>query len=187
MIKAIEGKITKKEPTYVWLKTAGGVTYGVAVSLFSAAKLERGEVRELLISEIIREDADLLFGFLTQNEQEIFEMLLKVSGIGAATAMAVCSTLAPDEVGKAVMSGDVEAFKKVPGIGPKTAKMVIATLSDAKFGAALSMPSHQNDAFLALEGLGFKKEAITKVLGECAATDTATLVKEALKKLSQKG
>ena len=62
MIKAIEGKIVKKEPTYIWLKTSG-VSYGVAVSLFTSAKLELGEVCELFITQIIKEDAHLLFGF----------------------------------------------------------------------------------------------------------------------------
>ena len=89
MIKAIEGVITKKEPANLILKTAGGVSYGVAISLFCSAKLERGQSVELNITQIIREDADLLYGFLDSNEQKMFEMLIKLSGIGAAMAIAV--------------------------------------------------------------------------------------------------
>lgn len=182
MIKAIEGKITKKEPTQLVLKTAGGVSYGVSISLFTSAALEVGQTAELLITQIIREDADLLFGFLKVSEQRIFELLIKVNGIGAATAMAVCSSLTPDDVAKALNMGDEAVFKRVPGIGPKTARTLIAQLSDAKleFDAA---NMGQNEAFMALESLGFKRDKILKALSECEATETAALVKEALKKL----
>ena len=106
MIKAIEGVITKKEPANLILKTAGGVSYGVAISLFCSAKLERGQSVELNITQIIREDADLLYGFLDSNEQKMFETLIKLSGIGAVTAMAVCSSLNPNAFLNAVKSGD---------------------------------------------------------------------------------
>ena len=184
MIKAIEGVISKKEPTYVWLKT-GGVSYGVGVSILTASRLNLGDKVELFITQIIREDADLLFGFLENSEQKIFEMLLKVSGIGASTAMAVCSSLSPNQVASAVANGDMETFKKVPGIGPKTAKMLIATLSDAEFSQNLG--GAKSEAFLALESLGFKKDLIAQILSSCVSSDTSELVKEALKKINQKG
>lgn len=183
MIKAIEGIITKKDPTYLWLKTASGISYGVGISLFTSSKLEKGSKIELLITQIIREDANLLFGFLDRNEQEVFEMLLKVSGIGTATALAVCSGMNPDSIRSAVMSGNENAFKQIPGIGPKTAKLLIATLSDAKFGSNLAVNNYQSEAIAALESLGYKKEVIVKALNGCVATDTANLVKELLKKL----
>lgn len=93
MIKAIEGIITKKEPTSIWLKVPCGVTYGIFISLFTSSNLNKGDNAELFITQIIREDANLLYGFIKESEQRIFEMLLKVNGIGAATAMAVCSSL----------------------------------------------------------------------------------------------
>ena len=184
MIKAIEGKVTKKEPTYIWLKT-GGISYGVAVSLFSGAKIELGSVCELFITQIIKEDADLLFGFLDKGEQRIFELMLKVSGIGPATAMAVCSTLEPDAVSKAVASGDISTFKRVPGIGEKTAKLLLAQLSDASFLATNSANPCANEAILALESLGFKRDAISAALSKCASNDTVSLIKEALKILKK--
>ncbi len=69
----------------------------------------------------------------------------------------VCSSLGPDEFSIAVMNGDDAVLRRVPGIGPKTARTLIAQLSDAKFGEINSMPSYQNEAFMALESLGFKK------------------------------
>lgn len=184
MIEAIEGKITKIEPTYIWLKLANGISYGVNVSLFSSAKLILNETKELLITQIIREDANNLYGFLDVNEQKVFSMLLKVSGIGPTTALAVCSSLNPEQISGAVLSGDINTFKKVPGIGPKTAKMLIATLSDANFSLNTDVKTPSNEALMALESLGFKRDKIIKILNTCKATSTAELIKEALKKLA---
>ncbi len=183
MIRAIEGKITKKEPTFLILKTASGVSYGVFVSLFTSSNLSSGDGVELLITQIIREDASLLYGFLKPSEQRIFELLIKVNGIGAATAMAVCSSLSPDDVARALLSGDEAVFKRVPGIGPKTARTLIAQLSDAKLDFDASNAA-ASEAYMALESLGFKRDKIAKALSECTSTQTSELVKEALKKLA---
>lgn len=184
MIKALEGKIVKKEPTYIWLKTSG-VSYGVAVSLFTSAKLELGEVCELFITQIIKEDAHLLFGFTSTSEQRIFELMLKVSGIGPTTALAVCSSLEPDAVVLAVKNGDIATFKRVPGIGEKTAKLLLAQLGDASFLATTSANPANNEALLALESLGFKREAISLALSKCSSSETVSLIKEALKILKK--
>ena len=184
MIKAIEGVITKKEPTNLILKTAGGVSYGIAISLFCSAKLEKDQKVELNITQIIREDANLLYGFLDANEQKMFETLIKLNGIGAATAMAICSTLAPMAFLAAITSGDAAAFQSVPGIGAKTARRIIAELSDAKISMDEKIPSYRHEAALALESLGFKRDKILQVLGKCDSQNTGDLVKEALKKLA---
>lgn len=184
MIKAIEGIITKKEPTSIWLKLPCGITYGIFISLFTSSNLNKGDNAELFITQIIREDANLLYGFIKESEQRIFEMLLKVNGIGAATAMAVCSSLSPDDFSRAIINGDSDTLRRVPGIGPKTARTLIAQLSDAKFSEISSMESYQNEAFMALESLGFKRDKISKVLSECVSGDTTSLIKEALKKLA---
>lgn len=182
MIKAIEGLITKKEPTQLWLKCAG-ITYGISISLFTSAALQKGQNIELYITQIIREDANLLYGFLKESEQRIFELLLKVNGIGASTAMAVCSSLSPDEFSAAVINGDDAVLKRVPGIGPKTARTLIAQLSDAKLGE-ISNISSSSEAFMALESLGFKRDKISAALAKCTSSDTASLIKEALKILA---
>lgn len=188
MIRAIEGIIAKKEPTFVVLKTNGGVSYGIFVSLFTYGKLEKNQKIELMITQIIREDANLLYGFLDINEQKMFEMLVKLNGIGAATAMAVCSSLSVQNFSGAIMSGDADAFKSVPGIGPKTARRIIAELSDAK----IILDNNDDDsnfkseAMQALETLGFKRDKISKVLNECKSEETGEIIKEALKILGTK-
>lgn len=183
MVAAIEGVVTQKEPTFVVLKTNGGVSYGISVSLFCAARLEKGVKTELLTTMIVKEDAQRLFGFLDKNEQKMFEMLLKVNGVGAATAMAVCSSLDVNSFYAALQKGDESAFKKVPGIGPKSAKRILIELGDAKV-AFESGNAVQNEALQALLTLGFKQDKILKALSECKAQSTAELIKEALQKIS---
>lgn len=187
MIRAIEGLISKKEPTFVVLKTSSGVSYGIFVSLFTYSKLEKNQKIELMITQIIREDANLLYGFLDINEQKMFEMLVKLNGIGAATAMAVCSSLSVQNFSGAIMSGDADAFKSVPGIGPKTARRIIAELSDAKIILDNNDGnSFKSEAMQALETLGFKRDKISKVLNECKSEETGEIIKEALKILGTK-
>ena len=184
MIVGIDGVVTKKEPTNCVLKLNNGVSYGINISLNCSAKFEKGAKVEFFITQIIREDANLLFGFLEADEQKMFEMLIKLSGIGASTAMAVCSSLSSDSFLKAVIGGDTTTLTSVPGIGPKTARRIIAELGDAKLIEFAPSESYKNEAILALESLGFKREKINKVISECSSTSTAELVKEALKKLA---
>lgn len=183
MIVALEGVIVRKDPTYVHLKTNAGITYKVSISLYTSATLTLGQGASLHTTQVFREDAQLLFGFSSLDEQRMFETLIKLSGIGPSIAMAVCSTLTPKGFAEALIHGNVDAFKMVPGIGPKSAKRILVELGD------FTLHEHEGnvasrEATLALESLGFKKERIQKVLSECTAQETAGLIKEALKKLS---
>ncbi|MBF7044423.1 Holliday junction branch migration protein RuvA [Campylobacter volucris] len=183
MIVAIEGQITKKDPTFVFLKTSNGISYGINISLFCSAKFNKNDKIELLITQIIKEDSHKLYGFLDTNEQKMFELLIKISGIGATTAMAVCSSLDTNAFYTALQNGDESVFKKVPGIGSKSAKRIIAELSDAKINIENSNPAH-SQALAALLSLGFKQENILKALSACQNLETSELIKEALKKLA---
>lgn len=186
MIVGIEGKIIKKEITYVHLKLLNGLTYKVNVSLFTINKLV-DEIASLHVSQIIREDQHSLYGFFDESEKKVFETLIKLSGIGPSTAMAVCSTLGADGFTQALATQNIDAFKMVPGIGPKSAKRILVELSDfVLLSNSDSLPQGSMlEASMALESLGFKKESIKKALSMCAeSNDTQSLIKEALKKLS---
>lgn len=185
MIVALKGVITHKEPTFVHMELNSGITYKIGVSLFTSSELKVSSEAKLLITQIIREDAHLLFGFLHVDEKRMFETLIKLSGIGPSTAIATCSTLTPNGFASALMHGNADAFKAVPGIGPKSAKRIIVELSDFALDAPMGQNSSHQEALLALESLGFKKDRIQKVLSTCIQSDTAALVKEALKKLTQ--
>lgn len=185
MIVGIEGLVVKKEVTFVHIKTASGLTYKVFVSLGCIGKITTDQTA-LHVSQIIREDQHSLYGFIDENEKKVFDTLIKLNGIGPSTALAVCSTLSPDDFAQALVSQNVQAFQKVPGIGPKSAKRILVELSD--FSLQLNYDDHSSgsmiEASLALESLGFKKEMIKKVLSTCQGDDTQTLIKEALRKLS---
>jgi len=186
MIVGIEGTIEHKEPTHIHLYV-GGIIYEIQVSLNTSAHLKKGDKVRLHITQILREDADLLFGFAELNEKRMFDTLLKINGVGPKVAQAVCSTFSPETFAKVVAAKDVALLKRVPGIGPKAASRILVELAEFIVegeGATDSAAQDQHEAILALESLGFKKEAIRKALnGESG--DTATLVKVALKKLQR--
>ncbi len=185
MIVGIEGKIVKKEPTFVHIKTVAGLTYKVNISLFASAKINTDTI-SLHVTQIIREDHHSMYGFLDMDEKNIFNTVIKLNGIGPSTALAICSTLSPGDFASALSSQNVEAFKRVPGIGPKSAKRILVELSDFSLSSLQENSSNKThlDTILALESLGFKKDRIAKVLTTCKSDTTAELIKEALKKLA---
>lgn len=172
----------------------GGVVYEVFISLqsFSALPKEKEEVA-LFTTQIFREDAQLLFGFMDMAEKKMFERLIKINGVGPKVAMAICSTYTPSQFAVVINNNDVAGVKKVPGIGPKSAGRILVELNgfDAELlqntqeGGAASSSVAYAQATEALESLGFKKDAISKALSSLDADDTASLVKGALKLLQK--
>ena len=186
MIIAIEGEVIKKEPTALAIKTAMGLTYEVKVSLNCSSSFDADFI-SLHTTHSIREDSQTLFGFLDEREKIMFDRVIKINGVGPSTALAICSTFTPESFAQAVLSDDINMIKTVPGIGPKSAKRILVELGDFDFGSEEKSDTIQamNEATMALESLGFKKESIKKVLKTVDEITTATLIKEALKKLSR--
>ncbi len=187
MIVGLEGKIEKKEPTFVHIN-ANGVIYEVFVSINCSSKIINDKIK-LFITYIVREDSQSLYGFIDINEKKLFDTVIKINGVGPKVALAICSTFTPSSFSKIVNSNDVTMLKRVPGIGPKQASRSLVELSgfiiDSDESDDGSIVNAQLDASLALESLGFKKEVILKVLKTCASTNTSALVREALKKLQK--
>ncbi|MBE0490839.1 MAG: Holliday junction branch migration protein RuvA [Sulfurospirillum sp.] len=186
MIVGIYGKIIKKEPTLLHVRADSGLVYRIHISLHTSSKVQLGEVF-LHTTQIIREDMHSLYGFFDTGEKILFDTLIKLNGIGPSSALATCSTLTPQEFAAALASNDITVFQRVPGIGPKSAKRILVELSDFTLGSDETTqinPSH-NDALMALESLGFKKENIKKILSTCKAEETSLLIKEALQKLAK--
>jgi len=185
MIVGIEGTVEHKEPTFVHVNVSG-LIYEVFISLQSYAAITKERVK-LHTSHVIREDAQLLYGFIDKSEKLLFERLIKI--LGPKVAMAICSSFSASQFGEVIAGGNIAALKKVPGIGPKSAGRILVELSG--FDAVLleqsgvSVNPAASEAAMALETLGFKKEQISKVLSGCSATDTPGLVKEALKQLQK--
>jgi len=188
MIDYIKGTIIKVTPTFLTIET-GGVGYFVNISLTTFAKLEGKTDYKVLVHEVIREDAHLLFGFADREEREIFRFLISVTGVGASTARMMLSSLSPGEVEKAIIGSDVNVLKSVKGIGLKTAQRIIVDLKD-KLGKqsgtgeifALADNTRRDEALSALVMLGFAKGAVSKVLEKILMADKDLTVEDMIKR-----
>ena len=195
MYEYVKGAITVKHPTYVVVET-GGVGYRLNISLHTYAAIEKEEKAQLLTYLHVKEDIMALYGFADRAERDIFELLIKVNGIGTNTARLILSSMRPEEVQDAVAHEDVNSFKAVKGIGPKTAKRIIIDLKDkidrTEGSEVLTNQSSGNtasqEAFSALIALGFQqgqvRKAIQKIRQEQKAQTVEEYIKEGLKMLS---
>ena len=193
MIDYIQGKVTRITPAFLTIET-GGVGYFINISLSTFSKLEGKEQYKILVHEVIREDSHQLFGFADEEEREIFRFLISVSGVGAATARMMLSSLSSAEIEKSIIGSDVNVLKSVKGIGLKTAQRIIVDLKD-KLGKpsgsgeifAFSDNTRREEALSALVMLGFAKSAVIKVLDKIAREEkdlsVENLIKRALKNL----
>lgn len=184
MIVGIEGTIERKDPTFVHVNV-NGMIYEVWVSINTSNRISDKKVK-LFVTQVIREDANLLFGFMDTNEKKMFDTVLKINGVGPKVGLAICSTFTPETFAKVVASKDVSMLKRVPGIGPKAASRILVELADfiVDGNEESANSGAMGEAMMALESLGFKKDAIQKALSG-AIGDTTALVKEGLKKLQR--
>lgn len=187
MLDFIKGEIVGLMPTSVVLEV-NGVGYEINISLFSYSKLQQEKSCKLFVHQVIREDAHLLFGFITINEREIFRQLISVSGVGANTARMILSSMTPEEVRHAIATADVALLKSIKGIGAKSAERIIVDLKDkiikSEDTSQLFKSSDntiKNEALSALEVLGFSKKNSHKVVDRLLTTNSSMPVEELIK------
>ena len=188
MIEYIKGKIVSLTPTYVIVET-GGLGYFVNISLPTFTRLENMEECRLLIHEVIREDANILFGFYHEEERYIFRLLISVSGVGANTARMMLSSVEAQGIEKAILQSDVGMLKGIKGIGAKTAQRIIVDLKD-KVGKSADAAeiftdegnTIKEEAFTALVMLGFPKNSVNKILDKLWREDRDLTVEQLIKK-----
>lgn len=130
MIGKIEGKVEHLLAPTAILMTPSGVGYEIELPLNAFCQLQLNQTASLWTQLIVREDAHLLFGFITHQDRELFRQLLKVNGVGAKMALAMMSTLSLAELKRHVVSGDETALTRIPGVGKKTAQRLIVELAD---------------------------------------------------------
>lgn len=192
MIGRLSGILLEKNPPQV-LVDCHGVGYEVNVPMSTFYHLPAlGEAVNVLVHMVVREDAQLLFGFLTAQEREAFRQLIKVSGVGARTALAILSGLSVDDLAQTVMQQESGRLVKVPGIGKKTAERLLLELK-GKLGADISTTgpaSARSDAQLdilqALLTLGYsEKEAQATLKTLPADIEVSEGIKQALKMLAK--
>lgn len=188
MISSLRGTVLSALGTTAIIEV-GGVGYSVQVTPDHALSLRIGEETRILTTLIVREESLSLFGFASQEQLDVFELLTGVSGVGPKSAMGVLAVLAPDQIATAVADDDDAVFRKVSGIGPKTAKLIVVSLTGKVIAPATVLPSGgatgraasslANNVVVALVGLGWPEkvaaEAVSVVVAESAETDRATV------------
>jgi Holliday junction DNA helicase RuvA len=202
VIAHLRGRISEKHPNRV-IVDVNGVGYDVFVPLSTFYGLgDAGSDTALRIHTHVREDALLLYGFATLLEQELFERLIGVSGIGPKVALAVLSGIEPEELIRAIERGDHARLTAIPGVGKKTSERIVLELKDrlphthavaVRAGdAAPTVPPMHDDVVSALVNLGYHRplaekaaEAAMKALGSVSDASFERMLKQALREVAK--
>ena len=202
MIEYIKGILTDLNPTQAVVEAAG-VGYSIAITLPGYSTLVGSENKEvkLFITEVIREDAHELYGFVVRADRQLFELLMTVSGVGAATARMIMSAFSAEELRMLIATGNTKAMSKVKGLGSKTAQRIIVDLKDKAIkldlgGDPTELPlgdfepednGVKAEAVSALTMLGFataaSAKAVDKILKANPTSKVEAVIREALKML----
>lgn len=188
MIAYLDGEIVERGPGRV-VVSVGGVGYDVAVPASTAADLPGIGKRARLFTRLhVRDDAMLLFGFSSQDERSLFDLLVTVTGVGPKVALSFLSVLSPDALRRAVVSGDVAALTLVPGVGRKLAQRVLVELRDRVGGDAVPSEGPLSDVREALLALGLTPQEASDAMAPLSANGDASiedLLREALQQVGR--
>lgn len=191
MIEYLKGEITELDPTKAIIECAG-VGYECNISVYTYDKLRTGQVFKLYIDESIREDAHLLYGFISKQERAIYRLLISVSGVGPNTARCIQSSLSPDELVAVISTGNDRQLKNVKGIGSKTAQRIIVDLKDkignlgiaaatATSSAIVAQNENGDEAIQALVALGYPLANANKAIAQLLQKDPEMSVQALIK------
>ena len=195
MYEYIQGPVAELAPAYAVID-AGGVGYFLNISLQTYSEIENAASAKLYVHYVVREDAQLLYGFASKRERELFRRLISVSGVGGNTARMILSTYSTSELQNIIATGNAVLLKNVKGLGLKTAQKIIVELngkmldlSNVESGVAAASGGNEvyDEALAALMMLGFAKAASEKTLRqivkESPAISVEDAVRDALKRL----
>ena len=191
MYEYISGTIAELAPAYVVID-AGGVGYYLQISLQTYSAIEREQTARLYVHYVVREDAQLLYGFATKGERELFRHLISVSGVGGNTARMILSTYSPRELQSIIATENAVLLKNVKGLGLKTAQKIIVELNGKMAGIGLGdeqLPAaaigagneNYDETLAALVMLGFTKAAAEKVVRALFKERPGLAVEEAVR------
>ncbi|MBS1742177.1 MAG: Holliday junction branch migration protein RuvA [Bacteroidetes bacterium] len=192
MFAYLQGKFTYKSPAQVHVDV-NGVGYEVNISLHTFAAIQNLDAGKLYTHLQVKEDGHTLFGFFEKEEKDIFLMLISVSGVGAATARMMLSSIKPEEVNRAIVQSNIKLLESVKGIGKKTAERLVLELKDkinkqpvSSGNVFLKGNTLEQDALTALTALGISRiqaeQSIQKIIrSEPDILQLEELIKKALK------
>ena len=173
MYEYISGSLTELSPTYAVVEAAG-VGYYINISLQTFSAIEGSAQARLYVHFVVREDAQILYGFATRQERELFRLLISVSGVGGNTARMILSTYSTSELRNIISTANAVLLKNVKGLGLKTAQKIIVELSGKMVDLGLEQKVVKraedadnevfNETVAALVMLGFQKSASEKVV-----------------------
>jgi Holliday junction DNA helicase RuvA len=193
MIGYLTGKIISAKPTQILLDV-NGVGYEIKISINTFERISGKDTVSLHIYTNVKEDSIALFGFHSESEKEMFELLISISGVGPKSALSLLSGISTDELKQAIINSNVERIIAVPGIGRKTAERLILELKNKvrdikEEGITPSKPSLQKEAVSALTTLGYNlagsEKAVNKILSELPDSSLEELIKRSLKELNK--
>ena len=199
MIEYIKGELADLSPAMAVVE-AGGVGYAMNISLNTYSAIQGKKAVKLYAFEAIREDAHVLYGFVSKKERELFQLLITVSGIGPNTARMVLSSMSPSELCNSISTGNEKLIKGIKGIGLKTAQRIIVDLRDkiVTLGIAEEIPAGgsiqspvnnqvKDEAVSALTMLGFSpapsQKVVVSILQERPDGPVEEVIKLALKQI----
>ena len=190
MYEYIKGQLAELSPAQAVVE-AGGVGYAIGISLNTYSEIEHQTEVKLYVHYIVREDAQILFGFSTKTERELFRLLISVSGVGGNTARMILSTYSPRELQNIIATGNAVLLKNVKGLGIKTAQKIIVELSGKAMTLDLSAAAAGGgvsagdavfeEAAAALAMLGFQKTASEKALTSIFKAQPSVTVEDAVR------
>ncbi|MCD7962580.1 MAG: Holliday junction branch migration protein RuvA [Rikenellaceae bacterium] len=191
MYEFIKGTFTDKSPAHAVIATSGGIGFYLNISLQTFTSIKDKEEALLYTHFIVREDAQILFGFSTTEERELFRLLIGVSGVGGNTARTILSTFNAEELRTIISTGKAEILKEVKGLGIKTAQKIIVELKDkvsvVKSAGVINFttddkPPVYEEAVSAMLMLGFAKTPVEKVIRGILKKEPELTVEEIVKK-----
>ena len=190
MYEYISGSLTELSPTYAVVEAAG-VGYYINISLQTFSAIEGAESVRLYVHFIVREDAQILYGFATRQERELFRLLISVSGVGGNTARMILSPYSTSELRNIISTANAVLLKNVKGLGLKTAQKIIVELSGKMVDLGLEAKAVKsagevdnevfNETVAALVMLGFQKGASEKVVKALLKEDPNIQVEDAVR------
>ena len=187
MYDHIKGSLTSITPTQAVID-CGGVGYVLHISLVTYSVIKEHSTTKLLAHLIVREDAQELYGFASEEERALFRQLISVSGVGASTARMILSSMPPDELRSKIASGDSPSLQRIKGIGTKTAQRIIIDLRDKVLKIAgetiISSTSHntvRSEALSALIILGFGRPNAEKAIEQALRQQPTGSVEQVIK------